>query len=241
MIIYGYREATLQAGTFEGAVCPHCGQQGHVAGAVFSRHAHIMFIPLFPIYKRMEVWCQQCGGQSQVANYPPEIQTQMRDFKRSQKPKIWQFLGLILIIIFIGSAIISGQREKANTKKYLEAPVLNDVYCIRYDDKEYSLMMIAEIEGDSIYFHNNEYHTSKTSSVDKLHRADFYEQGVVYGYSKEELKELYQKGSIRYIWRDMPYSTEKIKVREADAEENRNNDPETEEDAGINTADETEG
>lgn len=35
MIIYGYREATLQAGTFEGAVCPHCGQQGHAAGAVF--------------------------------------------------------------------------------------------------------------------------------------------------------------------------------------------------------------
>lgn len=228
MIIYGYREASLQAGTFEGAVCPHCGQQGHVAGAVFSRHAHIMFIPLFPIYKRMEIWCQDCGGQSQVGNYPTEIQTQMREFKRRQKPKIWQFLGLILIVVFIGSAIISGQREKANTGKYVENPALNDVYCLRYDDNKYSLVMIAGMEGDSIFFYNNEYHTSKMSNVKKLHRPDFYEQGIVYGYSRDEVRELYEDKTIRYVWRDLPYNTEKIKVKEADAEEKVDEDAETE-------------
>ncbi|MDR2919427.1 MAG: hypothetical protein LBV72_08710 [Tannerella sp.] len=108
MIIYGYREATLQAGTFEGAVCPHCGQQGHVAGAVFSRHLHIMWIPLFPIYKRMDIWCQQCGEQSHRMDFPAEIQDQMKSFKKAQKPRIWQFLGLIIVALFIGSAIISG-------------------------------------------------------------------------------------------------------------------------------------
>lgn len=227
MIIYGYREARLQSGTFEGATCPHCGQQGDVAGAVFSRHAHVMFIPLFPFYKRMDIWCQQCGESSQVGNYPAEIQTQMRDFKRSQKPRIWQFLGLILIAVFIVSAIISGQREKTNTGKYVEDPALEDVYCLRYDNK-YSLMIVAEIQGDSIYFYSNDYHTSKKSNVKKLHRPDFYNHDVVYRYDKNELKELYEDKTLRSVWRNLPYSTEIIKVKEADAEEKTSEDSETE-------------
>lgn len=230
MIIYGYREATLKAGTFEGAVCPHCGQQGHVACAVYSRHAHIMWIPLFPIYKRMEIWCQQCGEQSQIMNYPGEIQEQMRSFKRAQKPRIWQFLGLILFVVFIGSSIISGQREKANTKKYLEAPALNDVYCFKYDN-EYSLMKIAQIQEDSVFFLNNEYYTTKMSDVKKLHRANFYEQGIIYAYSMDELQELYDDKEIRYIWRDLAYSTEKLKIRESDAIEKSDSVIENEDDS----------
>ncbi|MDR2919426.1 MAG: hypothetical protein LBV72_08705 [Tannerella sp.] len=72
-------------------------------------------------------------------------------------------------------------------------------------------MTIAGIQGDSVYFLNNEYYTTQISDVKKLHRANFYEKEFVYGYSKEELQELYNDKMIRYIWRDLPYNTEKLK------------------------------
>lgn len=168
-------------------------------------------------------------------DFPAEIQDQMKAFKRSQKPRIWQFLGLILVAVFIGSAILSGQREKANTKKYLEAPALNDVYCVQ-EDNEYSLMTIAEIQGDSIYFMNNEYYTTQRLDVKKLHRANFYEKGVIYGYSKDELQELYNDKIIHNIWRDLAYSTEKLKLRDAGVREYSDSELDTE----SNTEDEDE-
>lgn len=215
MIIYGYREATLQSVVFDGAVCPHCGQQGHVAGAVFSRHAHVMWIPLFPIYKRMEIWCQHCGETSERYSYPNEIQVQMKDFKRSQKPRIWQFAGLFLVAAFIISVIISGRRETANTETYFKDPKVNDVYCIQVD-KEYTLMYIDEIEDDSIIFICNDYFAYKLSEAKWLHRPNFYDYDTRWAYSRDDLKERFDGKKIREIWRNLPYSTKKVTIDESD-------------------------
>lgn len=228
MIIYGYRDATLQSCAFEEAVCPHCGQQGHIVGTVFSRHAHVMWIPLFPFSKRLVVWCQQCGQESGTPNFTPDMQMRMATFRSSQKARIWQYTGLLLFAVFMINMMLTGRREMANTKKYFESPAINDVYCTE-SDNEYSLMTIGEILDDSIYFYINEYYTSKITNVQKLHRVDFYEQDIMYGYSKEDLKDFYDKRTICKIWRNLPYSTEKVKVNDSVVKDSPHVDMETEE------------
>ena len=218
MIIYGYREATLQSVVFEGAVCPHCGQQGHVTGTAFSRHAHVMWIPLFPIYKRMEIWCQHCGEASERFNYPNEIQVQMNDFKRSQKPRFWQFAGLFLFAAFMISMIISGRGEITDTKKFFEDPKVKDVYCIQVDD-EYTLMYIDAIVSDSVVFICNSYFAYKLSEAKWLHRPNFYDDEIRWIYGRDELKEMFDSEDIKRIWRDLPYSTKQITIEEPDIKE----------------------
>ena len=206
MIIYGYREARLSTKVFDDGFCTHCGQQGTIACTVFSKHAHCMWIPLFPLGKRAAIWCRECGTEYKLKEVTPVLQNQISDFKRKQKAPFWQWIGLLLLLGIIASTMITGYRETRNTKRFLETPALNDVYCVKYDNA-YSLMYIADIQGDSIFFLENKYTMSKQSEAIKLHRPHFYDLDSVYGYSHDELKTYYNDKLICTIWRNLPYQT----------------------------------
>jgi hypothetical protein len=179
-----------------------------------------MWIPLFPYSKRMAIWCDNCGTEFQLQEIAPQLQPQVKEFYRRRKAPFWQWVGLLLIMASMVSGIISGICENKNTKTYFESPEINDVYCVKYDTREYSLMYIEDIREDSVYFIVNDYTTKKSSSVTKLHRPDFYETDVVYGFSRYELNDMfYEEKSITQIWRNLKYSREKTKLREPDIQE----------------------
>ena len=231
MIIFGYREATLQTNAFEEGFCTNCGQKGTIACTVFSKHAHVMWIPLFPIGKRTVIFCQHCGKEyKQLREAPPNVQSQIMAFRRKQKAPFWQWTGLLLLAGLIASAIISGFRETKNTKKYLESPEYNDVYCVKYDNA-YSLMYIVDISDDSIYFAENNYTTKSRSDVKKLHRYEYYDHDLTIAYSNEELIELYYIDSlILTIWRNLPFSKEELITIDEDEDDDYYYDDEEEDD-----------
>ena len=214
MIIFGIREARLLTTVFEDKLCPQCGQEGSVACTVFSKHAHVFWIPFFPIGKRGLIWCTQCGHTFKHASeVEPTLQKQITDFKQSQKAPFWQWTGLLLMIGIMVYAMISGFLETRNTKLFIESPQVNDVYCVKYDDKAYTLMSIYSIENDSIFFIENKYTMSLESKAKQLHRNAFYDHDYIYGYSHDELKELfYEDKRILTIWRNLPYQTKQLKL-----------------------------
>ena len=171
-----------------------------------------MWIPLFPLGKRTVIWCNHCGKEYKYTReLPPVLQSQVTDFSRKQRAPFWQWVGLLLLLGFITSALIAGHRETRNTKRFLESPELNDVYCMKYNNA-YLLMYIFDIQGDSIFFIENKYTMKKQSGVKKLHRPHFYDYDTVHGYSHDELKECYNGKLIRTIWRNLPYQTSQLNI-----------------------------
>jgi hypothetical protein len=241
MIIYGYREARLQTKTFEDGFCTRCGQKGTMTCTVFSRHAHIMWIPLFPYRKRMVLWCRHCEQEFHWNEMPPALQNQLNEFRKSCKAPFWQWTGLLFLVVFIFNNILSVQRDNKRRDSYYESPQLNDVYCLKYDEG-YSLMYIDEIRNDSVFFISNDYIAKKHSSAKKLHRPDFYDADTCYGYSKEELNEhYYGRKIIKDIWRNLPYNREYIEVEGLSAEEDEDDELyEEDENDLINETDEKE-
>jgi hypothetical protein len=219
MIIYGYREARLQTKTFEDGFCTCCGQKGTITATVFSRHAHVMWIPLFPFRKRTVIWCGHCGHEFHPDETPPVLQDQLGEFRKSQKPPLWQWVGLLLFTVFAFNIILSVQRDGKKRDAFYESPQPGDVYCLKYDEG-YSLMYIDEIGNDSVFFISNDYLSETFSGAKKLHRPEFYDAGTYYGYSREELNEYYYgRKIIRDIWRDLPYNREDLEIEEPPAAE----------------------
>ena len=228
MIIFGTREARLHTKTFDDGFCTQCGQKGTITCTVFSKHVHFFWIPFFPVGKREVIWCTNCGHEYNHASITaPILQKQMVNFSRSQKAPFWQWTGLLLMIVFMGFTMISGFRETRNTQLFMESPQIGDVYCVKHDNKVYTLMSIHSIENDSVFFIANKYTMSLKSEAKQLHRDAFYDHNYLYGYSRDELKKLfYEDRSILTIWRNLPYQTKKLnltdkerKVLEEDEEE----------------------
>ena len=218
MIIYGYREATLQTKVFEDDICEHCGQKGNIACTVYSRHAHVMWIPLFPIGKRKVTQCLHCGNEyNKLSEAPLNLQNQIREFSRTQKAPFWQWVGLLLFTGLILSNLFANYRETRNTKKYMEYPDYRDVYCFKYDDG-YSLMYVVDFRDDSICFLDNNYVASKKSMVKDLHWMDYYNLDTIYLFSRDQLKELYYIDKLLIaIWRDLPFKNKEMLFEENDS------------------------
>jgi len=215
MIIYGTRDVTLQSTSFEDHFCTNCGQKGTICCTVFSRHAHIFWIPLFPYSKRLVIWCNNCKKEFHINELSPQLRSEIVEFHRKCRAPLWQWVGLALIAASVLIGITNGITENKNTKKYFDSPEINDVYCVKYDDG-YSLMFIDEIRDDSIFFIHNEYTYSTMTKVKNLHKLNYYDLDEVYGYSREELNELYHEEKfIKKIWRSLPYSTANVKIKES--------------------------
>ena len=238
MIIYGSRDVTLQSTSFDGHFCTNCGQRDAICCKVYSRHAHIFWIPLFPFSKRSVIWCNNCKKEFHINELSPLLREEIVGFRRQQRAPLWQWVGLALFAATIFLTITNNIKENKNSKQYFNAPEINDVYCIKYDNG-YSLMFIDEIRDDSIFFIYNDYSYSTISDVTKLHNLNYYDLDEVYGFSREELNELYNVDkTIKKIWRSLPYSSFDIKMKESkpiknsiddeelDSEEDENEDSE---------------
>ncbi|MDR2916306.1 MAG: hypothetical protein LBV74_16020 [Tannerella sp.] len=221
MIIVGNREVQLQSKNFEEGFCTNCGQKGSICSAVFSKYAHVMWVPFFPYSKRKVIWCNNCGKELSINEISSVLQPKINEFYRKQRTPLWQWLGLLLICASLATGIAAKIKENKDTKVYIEFPEVNDVYCIKYDEG-YSLMYIAEIQDDSIFFITSDYTILRYSSVKKLHQPELYESDSYYSFSKDELNELfYEDKFIKTIWRNLPYSNKKdLKLRDVDIKEN---------------------
>ena len=231
MIIYGWREARLKTGNLDDGFCTNCGQKGTICYASFSKHAHVFWIPLFPFSKRKLIQCSNCNKEYHISELNPEQQQIVQESHRKSKPPLWQWLGLLLIAASLISGFINTRIENSNAKSYFESPEINDVYCYK-EDGAYSLMYIDEITEDSIYFIDNIYEVKSMSNAKDLHKQLYYDYDVVYGFSKEELHNLfYEEKSIIKIWRNLSYSTKPLKtIGNSRSNSNDSEDEEIEED-----------
>ena len=104
------------------------------------------------------------------------------------------------------TSLFDGKRKRRkndkNNKIYIEDPQVGDVYSITTEKNGYySSLKISEIKNDSVFVIFNDYEIDKRSKIYKIDKDQIYTSDSE-GYTKSELKDLFNKGIIYDIDRN---------------------------------------
>ncbi len=99
MIIYGSRSVHLKSTQADKITCPNCQTENSLILSVFGKHAHVFWIPLFPIGKKGFSQCQHCKQVLETREMPEQIKTAYKILKKDSKYRVWQYSGLIAFLV----------------------------------------------------------------------------------------------------------------------------------------------
>ena len=201
MVIFGSGSAHLKTAPARNVTCDNCNNQGTISFSIYRKHAHIFWIPVFPMNKTGASQCSHCQQVLKPKQMPERLKTEYQNFKSDAKGPIWQFAGLFLIICLIGFAGYSGSKDKENTAKYLTEPAIGDIYEYKIESGSYSTMKVMQVTSDSLFMSFNDYEISKSSRIYKIDKEENYPEEV-YGVSRQDLQAMNSDGDIMDINRD---------------------------------------
>jgi hypothetical protein len=170
MIFYGTNGALVRTEPLPATLCPACATTGTLKLSVFSRYAHIYFVPLFPYSKPAVVQCDHCQQGWDGKALPGALQPAVQDLKKSVRAPWWHWSGLGIIAAIIGwSAVASTQDARANAA-YLAAPHAGDIYTIRSpeDSTQYSLLKVVSAKGNTVELVANNYQIDNRHPINEL-------------------------------------------------------------------------
>lgn len=201
MIVYGTRSTQL-AKQIVADKCTNCGTQNSIDLHVFQKYAHVFWIPFFPIGKTGVSQCDHCKQVLKEKEMPPGLKQTCQDLKAQSKTPIWTFSGLALVAILIAIGVISDQKKTATNAVLITQPHKGDVLEIRNSDKQYTLLRVEDVKGDSVYFRLNNFETDLQSGLSKIkEKGDAAYGQDIYALPKQELKAMFDKGDVLDIER----------------------------------------
>lgn len=201
MVIFGSGSAHVKTESARNVTCENCNNQNTISFSLYRKHAHIFWIPVFPLYKTGASQCSHCQQVLKQKEMPERLKKEYINFKSDAKGPIWQYSGLILIVCLIAFGIYSSGKDKENTTKYLSEPTIGDVYEYRIEPGSYSTMKVMRVGSDSLFMSFNDYEISKSSRIYKIDKDENYPDEI-YGVSRLELLDMKAEGDIMEINRD---------------------------------------
>lgn len=196
MIIYGHRAVHLKTIQPNHLVCPNCGSKGTIQLSVYRRHAHVFWIPFFPIGKKGISQCQHCKHVMEVKEMPEDVRRAYNELKSESRGPIWQFTGLFLLALLFPLGAWFSSQEKKTERSYIQSPQVGDVYEYKIESNRYSTFKVMELKQDSLVVVHNEYETDKASGTNDINKEENYDKGEWYSIPKSSIREMYEKGEI---------------------------------------------
>ena len=193
MIIFGKRTAFIGSKKSSlSTTCNHCQTAGKITYSIFRSHAHVFWIPMFPIGRKAISECQHCKQTLSFKEMSAAMKKESSVARKEAKGPIWQFSGLFIFPALIVFAFFIGKRESVKEAEYLSNPLVGDVYNYYTDSSQYSTMRIVHLNKDSIYVQLNNYEIGRSSKTYTIDKEKNYSKKA-YGYSKKEIKEMYEQ------------------------------------------------
>ncbi|WP_430908539.1 zinc-ribbon domain-containing protein [Maribacter sp. 2-571] len=200
MIIYGSKAVHLKSKQSKTTTCPNCRTIGSVVLSVYRRHAHIFWIPLFPIGKKGVSQCQHCKNLLKINEMPEPIKREYNALKKETKGPIWQFTGPGILTALVAWGVYAEGERKKRDMEYISAPMKGDIYEYKVASGSYSTLKVTRLSHDSVFVSPNDYEISKKSGLHTIDKSENYSDSI-YGISKNELREMYGSGVIFNIGR----------------------------------------
>lgn len=180
MIVYGSQTTHLKSLKPRKSSCPNCNNLNTIQFNFFSRHAHILWLPLFPVGKRGESECSHCKQVLTYYEMPKEWRSEYKSLKKETKTPWWKFSGLALFLFFLGYLAVEQRMDKINLDEYIVDPKAGDIYYFIQDDGFYSSFLIKEVFNDTIYAYWNQYYVENKSDLKSIDKEEKYSDEVYF-------------------------------------------------------------
>ena len=176
MILYGSKGAHLRTAPLPGTGCPACTAQNSLTASVYSRYAHVYYIPFFPVNKVAVAQCGHCQQAWNEKSLPPELQPTVRELRKSTRFPLWHWAGVALLVLGLAGAFIAGRYHERDRVAWLAAPHTGDIYTVHSpgDSTKYSLLKVVSARGNTVEVATNEYETDDSSPVTELNSPEKY-------------------------------------------------------------------
>ena len=202
MIFYGTNASRLKDGRLNNVTCPDCNQQTSMNFSVFGKYFYIYWIPIFPIGKTNVLECNYCKRTYKLKELPEQIK-QKFDLEKHRGIPIKHFTGLGMITALIVWLSYANIKDKENEAIYIENPQVGDIYHAEGSTSNYYTSgRVIAIEKDSIFIIFNELETNKKSDVSTIDKDSNYKTENTYGFTIEDIQQLYKDEVIYKIERD---------------------------------------
>jgi len=173
MIIYGFKGTHLRTQELPGVACPACNTTNSLRTSLYSRYAHVYWIPFFPYSKLTAVQCDACQELWENKAVPASIAPSVREVQQQTSHPYWSWAGLAAVVAFFSFAILAGMRDRHTDEALLLAPRAGDIYTVRSDSADmYSLLKVRRVGGNNVELVANEYQTDSRTRVDELNSPD---------------------------------------------------------------------
>lgn len=115
MIIFGTsKERTKYSEDLYPSTCPYCRQQNSMTANVYMRYAHVWYIPIFPVGKRLVATCSHCKAGYELKDLTGAEAEKSREVLAKAKYPLSYWSILLLIGLAIAFVIILGLFSKTN-------------------------------------------------------------------------------------------------------------------------------
>ncbi|MBG8553675.1 hypothetical protein [Hymenobacter guriensis] len=200
MIIYGTNSSPVRTQLQPGLACPACANAEKMQLSVFSRYAHIYWVPLVPFAKPAVAQCLHCKGTWALGELPAEatdLRQALQALKKQTLAPWWQWSGLLVLLLLAAWGLWASGQNKKDNAAYLAAPRVGDVYTVRKNDStsEYSLLKVVSTQGNTIELVANEYAIDNAHPLRKLNDPAKYSKEP-FSLSRLDLQVMQQKGQL---------------------------------------------
>ncbi len=195
MIIFGSRAVHLQTIRLDDITCPSCNTNDSLVMIIYRKHAHVFWIPMFPIGKEGVSQCQHCKNLLEPHEMPSSIKKTYIELEKQTKGPIWQFAGAAILFLLVVWAGIAGRKNGKLEAEYISSPQIGDIYEYKIEPGHYSTLKVISISEDSVFVSPNEYEITKISKIYKINKPENYSE-ISFGISKDELKRMYYSRQI---------------------------------------------
>jgi zinc-ribbon family len=199
MIFYGTKASNIKNGDLRNVTCPNCQTNVSMNYSVYSKYAHIYWIPFFPIGKTNIIECKSCKASYDLAKVDQSIKEK---FKKEQeqnptKTPLTHYSLLFLFGIGIAFAIYSSFKSDSDTKEFAKNPKVGDIFYEALSNGHFSSSKITKITKDSILVlqNNKESFEKKDVSTQSSDKVNFT---MEWGFSKKKYTELATKADSIY-------------------------------------------
>ncbi|HET9502101.1 MAG TPA: hypothetical protein VFO93_01075 [Hymenobacter sp.] len=175
MIIYGTKGTHLQTEPLPDVACPACQAPSGLRASLYSRYAHVYWIPFFPYQKLAAVQCGTCQSVWDNGQLPPGLAPAVRTRKQQTRHPYWTWAGLAAVAGLLTFGALAGMRDRHTDEALLLAPRAGDIYTVRTDSAGmYSLMKVRRVGGNNVELVANDYQVDDAVPLDKLNSPEKY-------------------------------------------------------------------
>jgi len=175
MIIYGFKGTHLRTQELPGVACPACLNTKALRTSLYSRYAHVYWIPFFPYSKLTVVQCGACQEVWENKEVPTSIAPIVREVQQQTSHPYWSWAGLTAVAAFFSFAVLAGIRNRHTDEALLLAPRAGDIYTVRSDSAGmYSLMKVRRVGGNNVELVANDYQIDNRAPLDELNSPEKY-------------------------------------------------------------------